>query len=154
MHLCPRYITLCHPNSGEDNSAPPLQSKARVCVLQVKEPIRRSDTVGLCYIDKPLIHAFRGPKASGSSILSSKSVTKRFSEKLLLSFPINRAQLHCWSGFFRGRSKPSGPGWHCWSGCVASLALNQTGRGGTVGRSFFVFPIKCTYVPLPLSLEV
>ena len=108
----------------------------------------------LCYIDKPLIHAFRGPKASGSSILSSKSVTKRFSEKLLLSFPINRAQLHCWSGFFRGRSKPSGPGWHGWSGCVASLALNQTGRGGTVGRSFFVFQIKCTYVPLPLSLEV
>ena len=101
MPLCPRYITLCHPNSGVDNSAPPLQSRARVCVLPVKrnqagavahrvprekEPNRRSGTVGL-------------PKASFNQL------------------HLNQAGLwRCWSGVLEESfSQPNGPRWHCWS---------------------------------------
>ena len=144
MPLCPRYITLCHPNSGVDNSAPPLQTRARVCVLPVrrnqagavahrvpreKEPNRRSGTVGL-------------PKASISQThLNQAGLWHCWSGVL---FPTKRAKVALLvraSVMLRFTELPSDQ-----SGTLALLVRdffscpfpNQAGRSGAVGRVFCV----------------
>ena len=115
MHLCPRYITLCHPNSGVDNSAPSLQTVARICVPQVKRTkqaqwhswsitFKKKNQAGTVAL---LVHR--------KQVFLTIILTKRANGTV--------GQVSVF--------QPSGPWWRCWSGlrcCFVSLIFLPTTR--------------------------
>ena len=146
MHLCPRYITPCHPNSGVDKSAPPLH-RQRTCssskrTKQAQWHCWSTESKFSSNSSQPngpvaLLVRCQFPNQAGHGGAVGQGFGNA-SFHLTSSRPIGHAGTVGQGLLLSPFSQPSGPKRRCWSGFLCPLGLpNQTGQGGAVGQDFF-----------------